>query len=494
MASLSQFLIVIHWAVRGDYKTKWKRLREKPAVWIFVLLFLWHVVGMIYTDDFNYGWHDLKIKVPLLLLPIVLASSEMLKGREVKLVLLFFVAAVIASSLVTLAGIFDLLNLQITDFREASLFISHIRFALLVDLALFILSFFALRSKAKVYERFLYFGAVSYLIVFLIMSKALTGLVVGLIVGLVLAFRWVMTHSDQMLRWFALVAILTIPVLVSSYIGSKFNKFYTVKDDLEHLDKLTILGNPYWHDTTNLFLENGHYVGLYQCDKELDSAWNLRSEIPIDAYDAKGNEIKYTLKRYLTSRGLRKDAYSVSKLSEEDIDLIESGFANEIYKNRNRFYTRMYELIWQIDVYKKGGNPSGHSVTQRFEYLKTGWSIFRDHIWFGVGTGDVAEAFASKYKEMNTRLDPKWQLRAHNQWLTFAIALGSIGFVISLLSFFMPAIISRRFSNYFFLLFFMIAFISMFNEDTLETQAGVAFIAFFYPLFLFVIPDETSFE
>jgi hypothetical protein len=58
------------------------------------------------------------------------------------------------------------------------------------------------------------------------------------------------------------------------------------------------------------------------------------------------------------------------------------------------------------------------------------------------------------------------------------------------IAFFVPAVIHRGFTQYLFLLFFTIAFISMFNEDTLETQAGVAFVAFFYPLLLFSVPHE----
>jgi hypothetical protein len=35
------------------------------------------------------------------------------------------------------------------------------------------------------------------------------------------------------------------------------------------------------------------------------------------------------------------------------------------------------------------------------------------------------------------------------------------------------------------MMFFFIAFLSMLNEDTLETHAGVTFFSYFYSLFLF---------
>ena len=39
--------------------------------------------------------------------------------------------------------------------------------------------------------------------------------------------------------------------------------------------------------------------------------------------------------------------------------------------------------------------------------------------------------------------------------------------------------------DYWFMMFFFIAFLSMLNEDTLETHAGVTFFSYFYSLFLF---------
>ena len=41
-----------------------------------------------------------------------------------------------------------------------------------------------------------------------------------------------------------------------------------------------------------------------------------------------------------------------------------------------------------------------------------------------------------------------------------------------------------------FLVFFFIGIVSMLNEDTLETQAGVTFYSFFYALLLWGIADN----
>jgi len=56
-----------------------------------------------------------------------------------------------------------------------------------------------------------------------------------------------------------------------------------------------------------------------------------------------------------------------------------------------------------------------------------------------------------------------------------------------------PPIKTRRFTDYFYLSFFVIMIVSMVSEDTIETQAGVTIFAFFTSLFLFGKKDKTSF-
>ena len=485
ITSLFQFLLVIHWLIRGDYAGKWQRLKSRPSIWILSLFLIIPAIGMLYTSNWEYGLHDLKIKAPLLVLPLLIGTSEIISRNQLKLILLTFTASVTVSSMVSLGIVTGIIPYEYSDIRETSLFISHIRLALLVDMSVFILSFYALRSGLKKWERLGLFTWALYLLGFLVAVKAMTGIVVGFLVGLLLTVRWLLKQNNALLKRGTLAAVFLVPILVGVYINKHVNDFYDIKEDLVHLDRKTAEGNLYWHDTTNLQLENGFYIGLYVCEKEIRKAWNEVSTLDYDGKDVKNQDIRFTLIRYMTSLGLRKDAEGVHKLNPDDIKLIEDGYANYIYKKKNHFNVRMYELIWEIDVYKKGGNPSGHSVTQRIEYLRTGLSILKDHPLFGVGTGDVPKAFDKKYEETQSPLDPEWRLRAHNQWLTFGISFGLLGALILFLAFIAPGILQNKFRQYLFLLFFMVSFLSMFNEDTLETQAGVAFFAFFYPFLLF---------
>jgi O-antigen ligase len=156
-------------------------------------------------------------------------------------------------------------------------------------------------------------------------------------------------------------------------------------------------------------------------------------------------------------------------------------------------YPYIYRVLWEIDTYKKGENPAGHSVAQRWIYLNIAKEIIQNHFWLGVGTGDVQKEFNKVYESRYKNIPEHWRRRAHNQFISFWISFGLIGLLIILIAFFIPVIKRINASGYLGYVFVIIAVLSMLNEDTLETQAGATFIAFFYSLFFLMrVSNEKS--
>jgi O-antigen ligase len=189
--------------------------------------------------------------------------------------------------------------------------------------------------------------------------------------------------------------------------------------------------------------------------------------------------------RYLTSLGCKKDSAGFSELTPEDIRMIEDGYTNYIYKTRLSLYPRLYQLYWEIESYIRHGNPSGHSLTQRFEYLKNASHVIKRHFWLGTGTGDVEDEIQLQYKLDKSELEAKWQLKAHNQLVTFFLTFGLIGFIVIAFSVFRAIQLEKNNIDFIALTFMLIVLFSMVNEDTFETQAGASFFAFFFALLIF---------
>jgi hypothetical protein len=256
--------------------------------------------------------------------------------------------------------------------------------------------------------------------------------------------------------------------------------------DKKNLPIYTKRGNIYTHDTTNFETENGNYIWHNICEKELEEEWNKKSSLNYHSKDLKGNDLKYTLIRFLTSKGLNKDAEGVNALSKEEVNAIEKGTANVNYMGILNPMERVRKILWELDLYLKGGNPSGHSVVQRIEFWKAALGIIKENFLFGVGTGDVLKAFDEEYEKINSPLTKEYRLRSHNQFLAIGTAFGIVGIIWFLFSLFYPLLHEKKFNDYFYITFFTIAFLSMLAEDTLETQAGVTFFSFFNSLFLFL--------
>ena len=483
--------MIFYWFVVSFFRIFARFLRKDnmPAI-VFSSLYLLHIMGLIFTVDFDYALKDLRIKLPLLVLPVIFTVSETLDWKKFRTLMLFFIGAVTAG---TLISTYVLLTQEVDNLRDISQFISHIRFSLLIGIAVFTLAYFITRQAgfAK-YMQALFVIILVWLGVYLLLSASITGLVVLFIALFVMAIHYTLKRKNIYSRMATVILILA-PVILLVYLMGVVTDVYKIhKVNIESLEKETALGNLYWHDTSNLQIENGHYVWLYIATDELREAWNQRSNLDFDGQDNKGQLLQFTLIRYMTSKGLRKDAEGISKLSDDDIYLVENGEASYHYHERSEFYIRLYKIIWEVQQYLRTGDPSGYSAMQRVEYWKTSYMIIKQQPLVGVGTGDMNIAFEHQYEIMDSPLKPEFRWRSHNQFLSITVGFGLIGIIWFLVVLLYPPIKTGRLNDYFFLAFFVIMLVSMISEDTIETQAGVTIFAFFTSLFLFGKKDKNS--
>jgi len=486
--SLFQILLFVNWLAEGRFREKWQRFRGNRALWFFMALYLVHVVGLLWSQDLAYSLKDLRIKLPLLLIPLIVATSVPLERRQSNRILLLFTLGVFIGSMASVMKLIGLLPGVVEGYRDLSVFISHIRFSLMIVLSLLgmVYILFIQRRTDSVFERIFYILCLIWFPVFLVLLKSLSGIIIGGLLAIFLLARAVLEIRDPVIRFMALVPVVLIPLLTIFYLGHAINKFYTVDPmDTEALDQYTVEGNRYLNQPDRMEVENGHFVWIHVCDKELEREWNRVSKLDFFGNTTNGNNLRVTLIRYLTSRGLRKDATGIRQLDREEIRAIERGVANCIYLDRFRLYPRIYEVIWEIDRYRLGYDPNNKSVVQRYLYLEAGWKIARENLWAGVGTGDVKQAFQEYYESTRSPLDQKWRRRTHNQYLTFAIAFGIPGLIICLLALVSPPFLAGRGRSFLAVSFLILLMLSMLNEDTLETSTGAAFTAFFYSLFTF---------
>lgn len=468
-----------------NVKTRFSDFIHNKVAVVMVSMYLLHFIGLIYTSDFQYAFKDLRIKLPILVFPLILSSMKPLNKKQFDTVIWFFISSVF---FVTVLGAIKYFRRDFIDVRELSVFVSHIRVSLCMVFSIFILGYYFIKRN--------YNHLVKFIIIFLIIwflwqitiwESFISVLIIAALCS-VLALYFIFKTKNLAIKISTLV-IIVVALCFMICLPYRIIVDYNNPEEVivEQLDTHTKLGNPYVFDTLHFGVEDGRYVGLYLSKTEMLDAWNKRSELKINnEYE----ESYHRLVRYLTSKDLRKDAEGVNNLLESDIENIENGIANYNYIENPGIKTRIMKIMVAYNNYNKNGDANGSSVFQRVEFIKASLGIIKDNPVFGVGTGDIADAFANYYEETNSKLRPEYRFRSHNQYLAITVAFGVVGLIWFLFSMLYPYIADKKNRNYIYFVFLFIMMFSMFTEDTIETQIGVTIFAYFNSFLVFGRGDE----
>ena len=468
----------------NNFVNKFKIFFKKKAAIILTSLLLLHVIGLIYTSDYSYALKDMRIKLPLLVFPVILSTMNPIGKKKFNWVMLLFVASVLIG---TFISTHVLLKQEFTDIRKISVLISPIRFSLNISIAIFTLIYFIYKKgDFNIFAKILFGIIAAWLIFFQFILESGIGIVILFTLSFLLLIYLVFNLKKIYLKIVIIGTLVLVPIVLFTYVNNIVDDYCeSPQIDFNQLEKQTALGNNYKHDTLSLGVEDGKYVGLYLSTNELRTAWNKRSSFDFDGNDQNEQLIKYTIIRFLTSKDYRKDAEGVNKLTDKEIKAIERGIANINYIESPNLKTRISKIILGYNNLRYSYNPNGNSIMQRIEYWKASLGIIKQNIVFGVGTGDIRDVFQEQYEKMNSPLEIENRLRSHNQFLSIFIVFGIFGFVWFLFTLLYPPIKTKKMFEYFYFMFFVIAIVSMLTEDTIESQAGVTFFAFFNSFFLF---------
>ena len=484
--SIPQIIIAANWVLEKNFSLKWRRLKSTNIFWLLVSFYVLHLIGLLYTSNIHNGLDDLRNKAPLLVLPILFLSTSALTQKELKLLFHFFFLSVVISSVYCFLVYMGFTHKTIIDARQASVFMSHIRFSLFIAFAIIGLVYFFFKETKWDYKM-AYLLSTCWLLFFMYKLELATGFVCLMLVGVLLLIRLVIQKLNRRLMLAVFTGGLVLVGILIIKVSESFDMFdVSVNNSNNKMFSKTANGKSYLQDTVFQLAENGNLITININDDELNKEWNLKSNLPYNTTDFKRNNVRYTILRYLASKGLTKDSVGLSNLTHEDVSNIEHGFTNYKYTSHAGLIARWRELVWEYTKYKRGENPSGHTLTMRLEFWKTAMYIIQQHPVFGVGTGDVQDSFNEAYNETHTKLDKIWWLRCHNQYLAIAVAFGAAGLLFFLFYLCYPAIMLRKQLHPLYWAFFFIALLSFLTEDTLETQSGVTFFVFFQTLFVWL--------
>jgi len=451
LMSMAIMLGLLNLIIEGDFKQYFHNLKKNKFFIAVLIFYLLHIIALIWSDNMEYGLNDIRRKTSLIAIPIIVLAKPIDLRKSYNTIIFCFLGALIVTSVMNVVSYYLMGDyFEFNDIRDMSIFNSHIRYAIMIAMGIPLLLEFRKGDKKRDSVLIL---LIIWFLFYTYLSQILTGLisVVAILFGFVL-FKLIVERKMKSLLFLFASAITGIGLL---YYALFLN-----------------------HEPTNQSVANF---------PSMKKVWNERSDIPFDSLDKRDQELKYTLSRFLDSKGLPKNGKGVSDLTTNEIMSVEKGMASES-EMKIGFWGRIEGLKYQIH---HTSNPNGHSLLQRIEAWDIGNQIFKDHMYLGVGTGDLDDAYKSKYKETGTKLTLENQIRAHNTYLTSLITFGGIG-LISLLymmiSFIKIQVDNRHLMGF---LFIFVMLVTFFFEDTLETQTGVTLFSFFAALYSVPIPPRT---
>ena len=475
LMSIGTIWIISNAIIQADFKAYWERIKKNKFLWVLIFFILWHFASLLWSDDIAYGFKDIRMKLPLFVIPLVMGIQKPLSHTFFKWILMFFILTV------CLASVINYVNYTPDkDIREMSLFLSHVRFAISITLALGACLYL---SVERSFPWFIFIPIMVWLMFYTYKSQVLTGYILFAILA-VLAVYYLFKRLNARVLKFAFSITLVLGITITSVMVYLRTQAYLNQEkvNFSELELYSPSGNPYYHDTTSTLTENGNLVWIYVQHDEMRQEWNKVSTLDYDGTDKKEQPLYGTIMRYLTSMGERKDSTGITKLLPQDVINIENGSTS--MNAQNGFMARLDVLLLELFRYRADADPNGSTMLQRKEHLRTATHLLGKHWAFGVGIGDITQKFEEAYNELESRLSPENRWRSHNQYLTTWIGMGIFGFLAFTFLIFYPLFTPNRF-DFFFCFTSVILITSALFQDIIETQAGITIFSLFLSLSLF---------
>ena len=445
-------LMLANWLLEGRWKDKWQRARESRLLQAFAVLFLVHVVALLWTSNLAAGLDIVENRLPLLAVPLIVLTTPPPEDNTRRFILNFYGLTVL---IVTFIGLVRWLTIPDLPHREIVTYIHHSRFSLNVCMVIFllVLSFrhtnltthhsplithhsslithhsplithhsSLITHHSSLITQILKILLILWFLFFLLLMRSYTGVAVLAVASLVAILRY-RRRWQWIASWMALAGLL----IVMAVMGCR-SYYRLVPLASQPLQEYTANGRPYLHKQDGL-IENGNYLTNYLCIEELYSEWSRRSAVPIDSTTPSGYSVESALIRYLNALGLTKDSAGVAALTDSQVDEIGRGIANPVYAHGSPFKKMLYVALFEYENYRCYRAVEGFTMLQRLELWRCASGVIAKHPLFGTGVGDLHDEMHTQFVAMDSPM-LKNELFPHNEYLTLIAMFGFAGFAL----------------------------------------------------------------
>jgi O-antigen ligase len=281
-------LTAILYAVVHGRTANWA---QWPLFGALIVIYVIHVVSGLNVEPANRGEYgrDVVLQLPFLLLPLAFWLLPALPARKLQNLWLLFIGCVVVSALVS-TGYYLLHTAEINEIYLHSKIMptepDHIRFSLMVTLAVAAGVVLIYGGNNSPRMRLLLIGAVLYLALFQHLLAVRSGLgtmyAVAGVFGLWLVFR---TRQYRKAAYLAAIMLL-LPMLSYQVFPTFQNKFTNTKEDLGKVDDTkaandySLVARVYSYKAAWEIIRQNPMVGVSKADMQDEMAQQFRQHFP----------------------------------------------------------------------------------------------------------------------------------------------------------------------------------------------------------------------
>lgn len=276
-------LLLLNWIVEGNFKSKFSAVSNKPVLYVFISLYLFYLIGMLYSSNKSYGWADLQTKLSLLIFPIIFSTSA-LNEKQVSTILRSFVSGVFAVSLSLLGrAIYLYFTEQVNYFYyvDFSYFLHPSYFGMFVNLAMLLILF----NKIQLSSNSLLLKIISllFLLVIIVLLSSKLALLSSLLIIMISGINYIISSKKYKVGFLLLFAFLgSIFILIKAVpeLNARIQNAITALNS-NSVDKSNSESNAVrmlvWNAASDALIQNGALgVGTGDVKDELFKQYELK--------------------------------------------------------------------------------------------------------------------------------------------------------------------------------------------------------------------------
>lgn len=217
LSGIAIFALLLLWILDKRRAEHIKRIFSNKVVLLIFLVYVVHVVGLLYTSNFRFAISDLEIKLPLLILPLVIFSRAHVTTNLLrKIAIAFTLGCVIAASYcigdsylrykeTQDAGEFFYINFSVL--MHTSYFSMYLNFGILMLIFLFLKNRYRGDNKITINLSVIFVSLFFLVCIVLLSSKA--GIIITTISSVLMAFYLIKIRKEYLIAGI-LVSVITV--------------------------------------------------------------------------------------------------------------------------------------------------------------------------------------------------------------------------------------------------------------------------------------------